>query len=475
MAMAPVYLAGIFRSDRVVVHIYSEFYSGPLRNLKMLRWPDMLVLSGLNTSFDRMRHLTAYARTLNPGVVIVVGGSLARNLPKLCGRYFDYVCDGDVEQLAEISDACFGLGYTSEEAFPRFDLAYWMKSIGYLESSRNCNFRCNFCSITAEGRKFQLYDLDYTRRQIHALGRCRVLVFLDQNFYGKPRDHYLRRVELLQEAFAAKQFVGWSALATVDLFKKDENIEAARRAGCIGIFSGLESFDTEQLTAFRKRQNLMLPQEQIIAKCMDAGLVFLYGLVFDPWQRSVHDFRDELEYIVTNPAITLPAYISIAIPMLGTPLFYERMRQGALLPNLKIRDMDGRIVCTQTKDPLTQVAALARAIDFGPYSRTKLALHSLRFFNRYRGKLPPLALLSGLFNGISSGLPRLGTNARENRVLTRGRGGTYVATSETVGSLYLPEIPVAECYREYFHPLHITDAHGKLHPDVCADLGSNQK
>ncbi len=33
---------------------------------QLLAWPDVLVLTGLTNSFDRMLHLTAYARTKNP-------------------------------------------------------------------------------------------------------------------------------------------------------------------------------------------------------------------------------------------------------------------------------------------------------------------------------------------------------------------------------------------------------------------------
>ena len=43
---------------------------------------------------------------------------------------------------------------------------------------------------------------------------------------------------------------GWSALVTGDFFARDANIEAAARAGCVGLFSGVESFDQTQLAAY---------------------------------------------------------------------------------------------------------------------------------------------------------------------------------------------------------------------------------
>ena len=61
--MAPVYLAGAFSRERCEVRLHCEVASGPLEDPNVLAWPDMLVLTGLTTSLDRMRHLTAYAKT----------------------------------------------------------------------------------------------------------------------------------------------------------------------------------------------------------------------------------------------------------------------------------------------------------------------------------------------------------------------------------------------------------------------------
>ena len=64
-AMGPIYLAGAFCSKQCEVRVFNEHHSGPLPSADLLGWPDMLVLTGLTSGFDRMLHLTAYARTLN--------------------------------------------------------------------------------------------------------------------------------------------------------------------------------------------------------------------------------------------------------------------------------------------------------------------------------------------------------------------------------------------------------------------------
>ena len=69
-AMGPVYLAGAFNPALWDVELYNEQYSGLLQNLRRLEGIDMLVLTGVTAALDRMRQLTAYARTLSPGVEI---------------------------------------------------------------------------------------------------------------------------------------------------------------------------------------------------------------------------------------------------------------------------------------------------------------------------------------------------------------------------------------------------------------------
>src|SRR5208282_6042816 len=138
-AMGPVYLAGAFAAERCDVRVHCEMFSGPLENPHLLAWPDLLVLTGLTTAFDRMLHLTAYARTLNESVVVVAGGPAIRSLPRYSKRFFDYPCTGDVEELCEVIREVFGAACVAEEMRPRFDLAYWIGRVGEMESSRNCN------------------------------------------------------------------------------------------------------------------------------------------------------------------------------------------------------------------------------------------------------------------------------------------------------------------------------------------------
>ena len=88
-AVGPIYLAGAFARKLCEVRCYTEVASGPLEDERLLSWPDMLVLTGLTNAFDRMLHLTAYARTKNVKVIVVAGGPPVRALPLLAKKVFD--------------------------------------------------------------------------------------------------------------------------------------------------------------------------------------------------------------------------------------------------------------------------------------------------------------------------------------------------------------------------------------------------
>jgi hypothetical protein len=464
-------LAGQLHRDKADIRAVCEFRDGPFEDLAALAWADLLVVTGLNPAFDRMKHLAAYARAVRPGVAVAAGGPAVRMLPRLSRRYFDYVCSGDVEEIVEVAQAVFGTDLGADVAIPRYDLMRWKGPVGYAESSRNCNFRCSFCSMSAEDRPYTAYDPKDLRRQVQALGYKPCVMLLDQNFFGGAREHFHARLAVLRALFEARKIGGWAALVTADFFKNPQHLTLAKQAGCIGFFSGVESFSTAQIDAFRKRQNLILPQAEMIESSLRAGLVFHYGLVIDLLERRLADVEDELEMILSNPGITLPSFLSLAIPLLGTPLFHARLAQRALLPNLRLRDMDGRSVMTRTLDDHAQAVAWAARMDRGHLSKRRLARHSASFFRRYYQTLPAWGMVSALSGAVGLAWPRLGTNGRDGFSARRG-GRSYDGSTEPLGTLYQPCMALPAALQHYFEPLFVTDSHGNPSPELLPDLAA---
>ncbi len=470
-AMGPAYLAGAFSSERCEVLLHNEQYSGPLEDEQLLSWPDMLVLTGLTTSFDRMLHLTAYARTKNPNVIVVAGGPPIRALPRYSRRFFDYCCLGDIEQMNDVIAEAFGEAYVAQENLPRYDQAS-VQWVGHVESSRNCNFRCSFCSLTGEGGRYQKYDLEYIRKQIIAVGRKKYLTFIDNNFYGNDRKFFLARLELIKEMWKSGHFQGWSALVTNDFFFKDENLELVREAGCQALFSGVESFDTEWLKTINKLQNVRLPQVELIRKCLDAGIVFLYGVMLDFTTRRIDDIRREIEFILGSPDITLPGFLTTVIPILGTPLFHEYLGQGAILPETKIRDLNGNTLALRPLDPLDEVADFIRDLQDLRGYRSRVLRHSLGFFRRYRSKLNLSQMTVALGNAALLCADTLVTASPFSWLNGRSKNSprTYISTTDCLDDSYQPAFRVASRYEDYFKPTMVTDKNSRLVEELSEDL-----
>ncbi len=465
-SLGPVYLAGVFAPHLCDIKLFNEQASGPLVDPHLLEWPDMLVLTGLTVALDRFRQLTAYAKTRNPRVLVVAGGPGVRALPLLSESFFDYVCTGDVEQLAEVVQDAWGSPYVSDTLCPRFDLAYWFGPIGYMETSRNCNFRCSFCALTGEGNKYEKYALDRIRRELRALGKRRTIIFLDNNFYGNNRDFFLAKLEIIKEAWKAGRFRGWTALVTQDFFSKPENLTLARAAGCVGLFSGVESFDSPTLVGYNKRQNTRFSQIEVIRHCLEEQVVFLYGIIFDLSSRTVRQCCDEIELIVNRPDVTLPSFFSQAIPLLNTPYFFECLAQERLLPNARLRDMDGSTLVTRPLDPLPRVVNFLSGLAQLKGYRRRAARHAAGFFRRYRKSLNIDQLIMALGSTAMIINPTLRPLSRRRVEAAR----TYVTGSEPLDRLYRPAFPVDARYIHYFSPIMVTGADGRLHSDVLADL-----
>lgn len=486
-SMATAFLAGVFSPRLCDIKLYDEVYSGPLEDERLLAFPDMLVLTGLNTNFDRMLHITAYVKTKNKKAIVVAGGPAIRALSIYSKKFFDYCCVGDVEQLGEVIEDAFGKDYVSTTfletgwVIPRFDLAYWTTIMNYVESSRNCYFRCNFCSLTAEKRQYQAYNIEYLRQQFMAMGRQSDIHFLDNNFASNDKQFVLDRFSLLKELSDAGYFKAWAAEVTSDFFLDEENLELARDSGCKVLFSGVESFDKKALLNFKKYQNTCLPQVNTIQKCLNAGITFIYGIMFDLTTRPISELKEELDFITGSPEITLPTFISLAIPLLGTPFFYECLDQELFLPNIKLRDMDGATLILKPRDSLADAVKFVQGVQFLSGYKARVMRHMKDFFKNYKKVLPWRSMAVAQYCAFLLCAPKLPTTGSDiGHIIRNGLKHpprTFIGSTEPLDSVYKPAFSVDSRYEHYFKPTMLTDEKGylseALHPDLLMNRWDN--
>jgi hypothetical protein len=453
-AMAPVFLAGVFDPRTCDVRVYSELYSGPLTDKGRLGWPDMLVLTGLQVDFDRYLHLTAYARTLNPKVIVVAGGSLVEVVPGFARRFFDYCCTGPVEDLANVVEDAWGRGYVADDMRPRHELAYWSRFLGTVESSRHCNFHCSFCAMSIRDRPYEPFEPGRVKEEILRTGQRHVF-FLDNNFFGNDPRGFESKLAMLASLKESGALKSWSAELTADFFLHPDHLSRARQSGCSALFCGVESFERETLQAFGKRQNTASDPRAIIRACLEEGIVFLYGLMLDPTRRSLRSMEAELDGLLASPELPLPSFLTLPIPLLGTPFFFESLRGGRILPRTRVRDLDGVTLCLT---PLDGTEAFSR---WWPgllrlSGRRLLALrHEARFQWRYRRSLPGWRKLVSIGSLVGLSLPKY-----------RRADRTFISTTERLDPQYRPAFALDSKFEAHFRPTYVTDGGGALAPEL---------
>jgi hypothetical protein len=474
-ALAPVLLAGLLSPKRCAIRLHNEVSDGFLEIFApgLLAWPDLVIFTGLTAAFDRMLQISAYVRTLNPAVVTAAGGAAIRALPRYARAFFDYVCVGDVEELRDVVTEALGPDYVAEEQWPRYDLAGWIgRYMGYAESGRNCNFRCSFCSLTADGRSYVAGSLDDLRRQIVAMGRREVICFQDNQFYGTSERFFRDRMALLRELRQAGYFKYWHAFVTDAFLWDDTNIALAREAGCFSLFIGVESFDQHWLRRMNKTQNTHRSQVELIQKCLEAGILFQYALVFDPTERTLAEIHRELTLICNDSRLPAPNVIFMAVPFPGTPFFRDRLARGLILPNTRVRDLEGSTLSLRPLDPIEEVA---RFVGTTKHLRGYIWPHlhrQARFLWRYRKSLS--VAQAWVSNVISASILAPSAVSNPTLLLTRRRARTYVSTTDRLDPVYRPMRRLDARYARHFDPTLVTDAEGHMNESLAADLGENR-
>jgi hypothetical protein len=270
----------------------------------------------------------------------------------------------------------------------------------------------------------------------------------------------------------------WGAEVTSDFFLYPEYLELARDVNCVALFCGVESFSRRALHNFKKYHNNCLPQVKMIRDCLDAGIAFLYGIVLDPTTRCLADLRRELDFIFDTPDITLPSYVTLAIPLLGTPFFYECLEQQRFLPGVKLRDLDATTLVLKPLDGIPQTVRFIRDIqEFRGY-KSRVVKHMLGFLQRYHRVLPWDRMGVLQYSALHLCMQRLATVGSNIGALAGRNGGqrvkrTYVGPTEALDAIYQPAFRVDAQFEAYFKPTMLTDENGNLREELQPDLLMN--
>ncbi|MCO6454860.1 MAG: B12-binding domain-containing radical SAM protein [Pirellulaceae bacterium] len=210
------------------------------------------------------------------------------------------------------------------------------QNITLIESARGCNFRCDFCSITAyHGASQSHRPASEVAAEMRATGSRRFFI-VDDNIVSQPE---MAR-QLCRELIPLG--VNWVGQASIHIAQDERLLELLVQSGCRGVLIGMESIDPDNLERMGKSWNLAAcDYRESLRRFRKHGLAvygtFVFGYDNDDQQvvrRSVEFAREEQLFL---------AAFNHLVPFPGTPLYDRLAREGRLLTEKWWLDEEGRV------------------------------------------------------------------------------------------------------------------------------------
>jgi radical SAM superfamily enzyme YgiQ (UPF0313 family) len=323
------YLAGFVRPPHTVALVdeYNQQVS--------LDAPADLV--GITCNTPNASHVYAMADAFRRrGRQVVLGGPHVTLLPQEAQAHADAVVVGEAERTWPrlLADAARGRlsPYYEDPDPPSLDGLPWARRDliyrrGFLEdtilATRGCPHRCHYCNLR------QIYHPELRFRPIEEVVaevrtfRAPIFTFWDDQLF-MDAGYALRLCEQL--APVGKR---WAAMVTLASTKNERLLAAARRAGCVCLFLGLESVSRESLRHANKSFNTVMSYQEGIERIHRHKIAVQAGLVFG-FDGDDDTIFDATLRITTRAGLD-GATVSILTPFPHTPLFEEFQHSGRLL------------------------------------------------------------------------------------------------------------------------------------------------
>jgi radical SAM superfamily enzyme YgiQ (UPF0313 family) len=191
--------------------------------------------------------------------------------------------------------------------------------------TRGCPQHCDFCykdAFFGGGKGFYTQRVDEALAEIDRLPG-RHLYFLDDHLLGNRR-------------FAAGLFEGMRGMgrlfqgaATVDSVLRGDLVERAAEAGLRSLFVGFETFDSANLRASNKKQNLARDYAEVARRLSGHGIMINGSFVFGMDEDGPDVFARTVEWAVKNGITTATFHIQTPYP--GTRLHAALAAAGRIV------------------------------------------------------------------------------------------------------------------------------------------------
>lgn len=296
---------------------------------------DLVGISFMTALAPRAYEIAAEFR--KRGKMVVAGGYHPTFLAEEAARHFDAVVVGDAEGIWPdlVRDATEGSlrriyrhsnpPDLNRSPLPRRDLlretARHYATTDAVQTGRGCLHRCKYCSITA------FHDGGYRHRPVARVveelrGIGRDFIFVDDNIIADPQ--YAREL-FLEMAPLGKR---WVSQASITIADDPELLRLARKAGCHGLFIGVETINPDNLAAVEKGFNDTSSYGERLRRIRKAGIGIIAGIIVGMDNDTTGVFEATLRFLEENDIDAIQ--VNILTPLPGTPLFEEMKSEGRI-------------------------------------------------------------------------------------------------------------------------------------------------
>ena len=242
-------------------------------------------------------------------------------------------------------------------------------------ATAGCTNKCKFCSISA------FYKANRYHRPVEEIAA--EIASFDKKFFMFIDDNLTQDKEYAAALF--KRLIPlkkkWITQASIELADDDEFLQLMHKAGCVGVFVGLETFNQKNLENQTKTFNTPQKYKQAVRNLHKHGIFVESGIIFGFDDDDVNVFGDTLEMLDDIGIDAIQA--SILTPLPGTALF-EQMRHRITDHNLQNYDYR-HVVYNPARISAANLQAGADWVIRKYYSPLRIAKRFLRWITAPHG------------------------------------------------------------------------------------------
>lgn len=336
-------LAGLTPPD-----VELRFYDDRMEAIPLDEPTDLVAISV--ETFTALRAYRLAKEFRDRGVRVLMGGYHVTLCPEEAREMADAIVIGDADQvwtqiLADTQRGALqreyratGKALSLQGLRPRREIfdGKDYQNLRLVEFARGCNFKCDFCSITAFHQAKQIHrPAKEVAAEIEAIGGKRFFI-VDDNFVSQPE----QARQLCRELIPLN--ISWVGQASIHIAHDTDLLKQMEASGCRGVLIGMESLNENNLRQMGKQWNTASGSyADSLRRFRDAGLA-VYGTFVFGYDDDCADTISRSVEFACEQKLFLAAFNHL-IPFPGTPLYRRLLDQGRLIKPKWWIDSDCRV------------------------------------------------------------------------------------------------------------------------------------